>query len=90
MVKCPYCGQPAMSLIRKSGLGPGRVIPCQACGKPVAPHSMGVFSALLPMLAGFYFLKTGSVLLGVAAVIGGLVGMALVQTFIVPLVRTAP
>ena len=46
MVKCPYCSRPAMSLARKSGLGPGRIVNCQSCGKPVTTHSMAVFAAI--------------------------------------------
>ena len=87
MVTCPHCGRPAMTLGRKAGLAPGRVIPCQACGKPVMTHSIGVFTALLPMIAGFYFLRTGSILEGVAAIIAAVGCMALLQTFAVPLAK---
>lgn len=90
MVKCPYCGRPAMSLMRKSGLGPGRIINCQSCGKPVTTHSMAVFAAIPAFLGGFMFLKSTSVLLGSAAVVGGILAMALIQTFLVPLVRSEP
>jgi hypothetical protein len=88
MVKCPWCGRPAMSLMRKSGLGPGRVINCQSCGKPVTTHSMAVFAAIPAFLGGFVFLKSTSVLLGSGAVVGGVLAMALIQTFLVPLVRS--
>lgn len=76
-----------MSLGRKAGLAPGRVIACQACRKPVMAHSTGVFTALLPMIAGFYFLRTASVAQGVAAIIAGVAAMALIQTFAIPLVK---
>jgi hypothetical protein len=75
MVKCPYCSRPAMSLARKSGLGPGRIVNCQSCGKPVTTHSMAVFAAIPSFLQGF------------AAVLAGVLTMAFVQTFLVPLVR---
>jgi len=88
MVKCPYCGRPAMSLMRKSGLGPGRVINCQSCGKPVMPHSMSVFAAIPAVLGGLIALRSGSLLLGGAAIAGGVLAMALIQTFLVPLVRS--
>lgn len=87
MVTCPHCGKPAMSLARKAGLAPGRVIACQACGKPVMAHSIGVFAALLPMFGGFYFLRSGSMAEGIAAIVAGVGGMALLQTFGVPLVK---
>ena len=88
MVKCPYCGRPAMSLMRKSGLGPGRVINCQACGKPVSTHSMAVLAAIPAVLGGLFAVRSGSLSMGAAAVLAGLVAMALIQTFLVPLVRT--
>jgi hypothetical protein len=88
MVKCPYCGSPAMSLSRKSRLGPGRTINCQSCGKPVTTHSMGVLAAIPAFLGGVLFLKSSSVLLGIAAIVGGVLTMAFIQTFLVPLVRS--
>lgn len=88
MVKCPYCGRAAMTLARKSGLGPGRVTNCQSCGKAVTPHSMGVFAAVPAVLGGLFALRSGSLLIGGAAVIAGVMAMALIQTFLVPLVRS--
>ena len=74
--------------MRKSGLGPGRVIDCQSCGKPVTTHSMSVFAAVPAFLGGLMALKSGSLLLGSLAVVAGVLAMALVQTFLVPLVRS--
>ena len=88
MVKCPYCGRAAMSLMRKSGLGPGRKINCQSCGKPVTTHSMSVFAAIPAFLGGLVALKSASFLLGSAAIVGGILTMGLIQTFLVPLVRS--
>jgi hypothetical protein len=88
MVKCPYCGRPAMTLMRKSGLGPGRVINCQSCGKAVTTHSMAVFAAIPAVLGGLFALKSGSLLLGGAAVLAGVLAMGLIQTFLVPLVQS--
>jgi hypothetical protein len=88
MVKCPYCGRPAMTLMRKPGLGPGRTIDCQSCGKPVTTHSMGVFAAIPAFIGGLVALKSGSLLIGIPAVVVGLLAMGLVQTFVVPLVRS--
>jgi len=76
-----------MTLGRKAGLAPGRVIACQACGKPVMTHSAAVFTALLPMFGGFYFLRSGSTLEGVLAIVAGVALMAVLQTFAVPLVK---
>ena len=88
MVKCPYCSNAAMSLSRKSRLGPGRTINCQSCEKPVTTHSMGVFAAIPAVLGSVVFLKSASVLLGIAAIVGGVLAMAFIQTFLVPLVRS--
>ena len=87
MVKCPHCNKPAMTLLRKSALGPGRAVPCQSCRRPVAAHRMGVFAAVPAFLGGFALMKNGFEPLGVLAVVGGLLAMALLQTFAVPLVR---
>ena len=88
MVKCPYCGNPAMTLARKSGLGPGRTIDCAACGKPVTTHPLAIFAAVPAFVGGFLALRYGSLVLGAGAVVAGVVAMALIQTFVVPLVRS--
>jgi len=87
MVKCPYCSRPAMSLARKSGLGPGRIVNCQSCGKPVSTHSMAVFAAIPAFVGGLVAVRSASLLQGGAAVLAGVLTMAFVQTFLVPLVR---
>jgi hypothetical protein len=76
-----------MSLMRKSGLGPGRIINCQSCGKPVTTHSMAVFAAIPAFVGGIVAVRSASVLQGGAAVLAGVLTMAFVQTFLVPLVR---
>ena len=77
-----------MSLMRKSSLGPGRAIRCQSCGKGVATHWIAIFAAIPAFLGGFLFLKSDSSLLGFAAIVGGLLVMGLLQTFVVPLVKS--
>ena len=88
MVKCPYCDRPAMSLWRKSALGPGRAIDCQSCGKKVATHWIAIFAAIPAFLGGLVLLKSASLPLGIAAVLGGVLTMGLLHTFLVPLVRS--
>lgn len=88
MVKCPHCQQAAMSLMQKSALGPGRVVSCQSCGKKVATHWVAIFAAIPAFLGGYVLLKSGSSLIGLAAVVGGLLTMAVLQTFLIPLVRS--
>jgi hypothetical protein len=77
-----------MSLGRKSALGPGRVVRCQACGKPVVAHWTAILAAIPAFLGGFALLKSESLLFGLAAVAAGLLLMAAVHTFVVPLVRS--
>ena len=88
MVKCPYCGRAAMSLARKSALGPGRAVSCQSCGRKVAAHWVAVFAAIPAFLGGLALMKSESVPLGIAAVVAGVLIMGLLHTFLVPLVRS--
>ncbi len=88
MVKCPHCSRPAMSLWRKSSLGPGRAVNCQSCGKKVGTHWIAIFAAIPAFLGGLAFLKFESLPLGIAAVVGGVLMMGVLQTFLVPLVRS--
>lgn len=87
MVQCPYCKRAAMTLWRKAGLGPGRAINCQSCGKKVAAHWTAVFAAIPAFLGGFVLMKSRSSLPGFAAVAGGILLMGVLHTFLVPLVR---
>jgi hypothetical protein len=87
MVKCPYCNRAAMSLLRKSALGPGRAVRCQSCGKKVAAHWTAVFAAIPAFLGGFVLMKSASLLLGIAAVVGVVLIMGALHIYLVPLVR---
>jgi len=87
MVECPHCKRPAMSLLQKSALGPGRAVSCRACGKKVMAHWVAVFAAIPAFLGGMYMMKSASLPLGIAAIAAGLACMAALQTFAVPLVR---
>jgi endogenous inhibitor of DNA gyrase (YacG/DUF329 family) len=88
MVKCPYCGRAAMSLSRKSALGPGRAVPCQSCGKKVAAHWTAIFAAIPAFLGGLALMRSESMPLGIAAAVAGVLVMALLHTFLVPLTRS--
>jgi cytochrome b subunit of formate dehydrogenase len=88
MVKCPYCSRPAMSLWRKSALGPGRAVNCQSCGKRVSAHWIAILAAIPAFMGGFVLMKSESFPLGIAAVVGGLLIMGILHTFLVPLVRS--
>lgn len=88
MVKCPYCNRAAMSLLRKSALGPGRAVNCQSCGKPVSAHWSAILAAIPAFLGGFALMRSEFQPIGFLAVVAGLLVMAALQTFIVPLVRS--
>src|SRR5260370_13862465 len=88
MVKCPYCGRPAMSLLHKSSLGPGRAVSCQSRGRMVSAHWIGIFSAVPAFLGGFALMKSAYAPIGFAAVVGGVLALGLIHTFLVPLLRS--
>ena len=88
MVTCPYCNRPAMSLWRKSSLGPGRVVNCQSCGGKVAAHWTAILAALPAFAGGVVMTRIDSMPLGIAAVAAGVLAMALLHTFLVPLVKS--
>ena len=87
MVKCPYCYRPAMTLWRKTALGPGRVVRCQSCGKKISAHWTGILAAIPAFLGGFALMKSESLPLGIAAVVAGVLIMGVLHTDLVPLVR---
>ena len=87
MRTCPYCGQEALSVLRKSVLGPMRSTPCNSCGKRISVHPRGIW-AVMPFLAGIAlatYLEASP--LGIAALVVGAIGMFLVHEYVVPLVR---
>jgi hypothetical protein len=88
MVKCPYCGRAAMSPMRKSALGPGRAVNCESCGRKVSAHWTAILAAIPAFLGGYVLMKSESLPLGFAAVVGGLLLMGLLHTYLVPLVRS--
>ena len=88
MVKCPYCSRAAMTLWRKSALGPGRAVNCQSCGRRVSTHWIAIFAAIPAFMGGLVLMKSESLPLGIAAVVGGVLIMGILQTFLVPLVRS--
>ena len=77
-----------MSLREKASLGPGRAVKCQSCGRLVSTHWVGILAATPAFLGGYAFLKLDSMPLGMAAVIAGVAAMALLQTFVVPLMKS--
>lgn len=90
MVKCPHCGRDAMTLGQKATLGPGRVVACRACEKPIAAHWAAIFAALPAFGGGMFLLQSESTPLGLVALVAGVAAMAAIQTFAVPLVKVGP
>jgi hypothetical protein len=78
---------PGNEPVAQVGPRPGRAINCQSCGKKVATHWIAIFAAIPAFLGGFALMKSESVALGIAAVVGGILLMGVLQTFLVPLVR---
>jgi hypothetical protein len=54
----------------------------------VAAHWIGVFAAIPAFLGGFILMKSAYAPLGFAAVVGGVLLMGVLHTFLVPLVRS--
>jgi DNA-directed RNA polymerase subunit N (RpoN/RPB10) len=88
MIDCPYCHRPAMSLLRKSALGPGRAVRCQSCGKMVSAHWASIFASIPAFLGGLAFMRSESIPLGIAAMVCGVLLMAVIHTFLIPLARS--
>ncbi len=77
-----------MTLMRKSALGPGRAVACQSCGRLVAAHWIAIIEAILAFLGGYFLMNCASIPVGVLAVVGGVLAMAFLQVYCVPLVRS--
>jgi MFS family permease len=50
MTICPYCHKQAMSLLRKSFLGPALSAQCRTCGKRVSVSRAATLGAAMPLL----------------------------------------
>jgi cytochrome b subunit of formate dehydrogenase len=53
----------------------------------VATHWIGIFAAIPAFLGGFALMKSDYAPIGFVAVVGGVLLMGLLQTFLVPLTR---
>ena len=45
-LKCPHCGKPGISVMRKMWLGPAIPATCQACGKKVGVPYIAMLAAI--------------------------------------------
>lgn len=88
MYACPHCGQPAITVLRKTFLGPGVPVDCQSCGKPVRVTYPAWMKAAFPgaavMVGALLF---DSELLMYAASLAGLGLMIGLHLLWVPLVK---
>ncbi len=81
MYTCPYCQKPAITVLRKTFLGPGVPVACQACGKSLKVTYPDWLKAALPgtvvMIAAF-FLDSEPLMYGVSLVgLGLMIGLHL-------------
>ena len=88
MYQCPYCGKPAISALRKTILGPGVPVACQACGKSIKITYPSWLKAAMPgvavMVAALFF---DSNLLVYGLSTAGLALMIALHLLWVPLVK---
>jgi hypothetical protein len=82
---CPYCGQPAMSWVRKLALGPAVSVLCKSCGKKVSVHYSAML-AVTPFVASILVAPlTGSFVFGACLVAIGIVVMSAWHMWLIPL-----
>jgi hypothetical protein len=88
MYQCPHCGQPAISALRKTVLGPGVPVACQSCGKAIKITYPAWVKAAVPgalvMVAALFF-ESNLLVYGLS--IAGLVLMIALHLLWVPLVK---
>ena len=85
---CPHCGEPAVSVIRKTFMGPVLPAWCKACGREVKIPYIKGYLALIPGLAAITvaFLVEPDALKA-AVFVGGWIVTAIIHVLWVPLVR---
>jgi len=55
MYKCPHCGQPGITVLRKSCLGPALPAHCRVCNKPVGVPWGRSMLALSPLFVSLMY-----------------------------------
>ena len=85
MQVCPYCGQEALSAVRKAMLGPAQYTLCRSCRKRISVGWRSIW-AVVPLLAGLTAARHLAWPFGIAAMIAGLVAMIVIHVYLVPLV----
>ena len=85
MYRCPHCGQPGISWLRKMCLGPPIPATCKACGRKVGvPYTAMV--ALVPLLIAIAALSFVDSWAAKAVIwIAGVVAMSAIHMLWIPL-----
>jgi hypothetical protein len=88
MFNCPHCGKPAITVLRKTILGPGVPVTCQSCGKNIKITYPAWLKAAFPgaaVMVGALFFDSKPLMYGVSLVgLGLMIGLHLLW---VPLVK---
>ena len=84
-LRCPHCGKPGITVMRKMSLGPAVPATCKSCGKKVGVPYIAML-AVIPFFAAIF----GSALvepfsLKAAICVGGVVAMTIIHMRWVPL-----
>lgn len=88
MFNCPHCGKPAITVFRKTILGPGVPVTCQSCGNYFKITYPAWLKAAIPgaaVMVGALFFDSKTLMYGVSLV--GLVLMIALHLMWVPLVK---
>ena len=88
MYQCPHCGKPAITVLRKTLLGPGVPVACQSCGKSIKITYPAWLKAAFPgaaVMVGALFFDSEALMYGVSLV--GLALMIGLHLLWVPLVK---
>lgn len=81
MYKCPHCGEPGISKLRKLSLGPALPATCQVCGKKVGVPYSSMLAMFLPFLIAMIAVSfidssiTKIAVLAVALLVGTIIHM---------------
>ncbi|WP_339616278.1 hypothetical protein [uncultured Gilvimarinus sp.] len=88
MIKCPHCGEQAMTPLRKTLLGPAQSTGCKRCGGRISV-SAAAFFALIPFLLSMILANSladrGWLLIG-GSLAAGFLAMVYIHVTFIPLV----
>ena len=87
MYKCPHCGEPGVSKMRKMFLGPAIPATCKACGKKVGVPYTAMLAALPFFIAIVASAFVESFLVKASLWIAGLLVLSVIHMLWIPLER---